>query len=185
MSKTLLLLADGFEIYEASVFVDVLGWNRIDGDGTTELATCAIRKHIKSTFDLNVTVDVTTSEVNIDEYDALAIADGFKEFGFYTDAYDERFLEIIRGFDSQEKIIASICTAALPLGKSAVLKGRNATTYNKKQRVRQKTLEAFGVNVINEPIVIDRNIITCWNPSTAMDVAFELVTAPGNKLPGI
>jgi hypothetical protein len=47
MSKTLLLLADGFETYEASVFIDVLGWNLADGDGTTELVTCAIRKNIR------------------------------------------------------------------------------------------------------------------------------------------
>jgi hypothetical protein len=47
ISKTLLLLADGFETYEASVFIDVLGWNLADEDGTTELVACAIRKNIR------------------------------------------------------------------------------------------------------------------------------------------
>jgi 4-methyl-5(b-hydroxyethyl)-thiazole monophosphate biosynthesis len=175
MSTTLLLLANGFETYEASVFIDVLGWNRVDGDGTTDVVTCAIHKHIRSTFNLAVTVDVTIDEINSDDYDALAIPGGFEEYGFYHDAYDERFLDIIRQFHKQGKIIASICVAALPLGKSGILKNRNATTYNKNNRIRQKTLEAFGVHVINEPIVIDQNIITSWNPSTAMDVAFELL----------
>ncbi len=175
MSKTLLLLADGFETYEASVFIDVLGWNRVDGDGTTELVTCALRKQIQSTFHVIVNVDVTVDEIHIDDYDALAIPGGFEEYGFYHDAYDERFLDVIREFHARNKIIASICVAALPLGKSGILKGRNATTYNKKKRIRQKTLETFGVNVINEPIVCDHHIITSWNPSTAMDVAFELL----------
>jgi 4-methyl-5(b-hydroxyethyl)-thiazole monophosphate biosynthesis len=31
------------------------------------------------------------------------------------------------------------------------------------------------VNVVNQPVVIDSNIITCWNPSTAIDVAFLLL----------
>ena len=31
MKKVLLLLADGFEAVEASVFTDVLGWNNLEG----------------------------------------------------------------------------------------------------------------------------------------------------------
>ena len=175
MSKTLLLLAKGFETYEASVFIDVLGWNLVDGDGTTELVTCALRKQIQSTFNLEVTVDFTVDELDIDDYDALAIPGGFEEYGFYDDAYDERFLEIIREFDRRGKPIATICVAALPLGKSGILQDRKATTYNQKSQIRQKALAEFGVNVLNEPIVIDKNVITSWNPSTAIGVAFELL----------
>jgi 4-methyl-5(b-hydroxyethyl)-thiazole monophosphate biosynthesis len=175
MSKTLLLLANGFETYEASVFIDVLGWNLIDGDGTTELITCALRKNIKSTFNLSVNVDITIEDIDVNEYDAIAIPGGFEEYGFYDDAYDERFLDVIREFHKYEKIIASICVAALSIGKSGILQNKNATTYNKKNKIRQKALEAFGVNVLNQPVVIDQNIITSWNPSTAMDVAFELL----------
>jgi len=32
MKRVLLLLANGFETYEASVFIDVLGWNLVDGE---------------------------------------------------------------------------------------------------------------------------------------------------------
>jgi 4-methyl-5(b-hydroxyethyl)-thiazole monophosphate biosynthesis len=41
--------------------------------------------------------------------------------------------------------------------------------------VRLEALVSFKVNLINEPIVVDGNIITSWNPSTAMDVAFLLL----------
>jgi 4-methyl-5(b-hydroxyethyl)-thiazole monophosphate biosynthesis len=94
-------------------------------------------------------------------------------YGFYNDAYDEKFLELIRGFKAENKIIASICVGALPLGKSGVLKGKNATTYN--SAIRREALQQFGVNVINQPIVIDDNIITSWNPSTAVNVALLLL----------
>ena len=32
MKKVLLLLANGFEAFEASVFADVIGWNKLEGD---------------------------------------------------------------------------------------------------------------------------------------------------------
>jgi len=175
MKKVLLLLADGFEFYEASVFIDVIGWNLIDGDHTTELFTCALKKEIKSTFNQRLIVDFTVDQIKISEYDALAIPGGFGEFDFYKDAYDDKFLSLIKNFNKQDKIIASICTGALPIGKSGILVGKRGTTYNKNNGIRQETLKSYGVNVENVPIVIEGNIITSWNPSTAMDVAFSLL----------
>lgn len=175
MKKVLLLLAKGFEVYEASVFTDVLGWNLVDGDRTTEVITCGLKKEVKSTFNLRVTTDITIDEVNVDDYAALAIPGGFEEYGFYEDAYDEKFLQLIREFHEKNKIIASICVAALPVGKSKILQGKRGTTYNMKNGIRQEKLREYGVNVVNEPMVIDDNIITSWNPSTAMDVAFKLL----------
>lgn len=174
MKKVLLLLADGFEIYEASVFVDVIGWNLVDGDGSTRLYTCGLQKQIKSTFGQGMLVDFTIDEIEAGDYDALAIPGGFAEYGFYRDAYAESFLDLIRKFNSGNKIIASICTGALPVGKSGVLSGRNGTTYNRNP-LRQETLRNFGVNVMSSPVVVDGNIITSWNPSTALDVAFRLL----------
>ena len=40
---------------------------------------------------------------------------------------------------------------------------------------RQKQLAEFGVNVVNERIVIDHNVITSYCPETAVYVAFELL----------
>jgi 4-methyl-5(b-hydroxyethyl)-thiazole monophosphate biosynthesis len=174
MKKVLLLLANGFEAVEASVFTDVIGWNKSEGDGTTDLITVGIREKLKCTFNFTVIPEMHVSEINIDEFDALAIPGGFEEAGFYEDAYSEEFLNIIREFDKAGKIIASICVGALPIGKSGVLVGRNATTYNLGKR--QKQLSEFGANVLgDEPIVVDKNIITSYNPSTAFDVAFNLL----------
>jgi len=174
MKKVLLLLAEGFEIYEASAFIDVMGWNLLEGDGSTRLYTCGLRKQIKSTFGQGFIVDLTIDEIEAGDFDALAIPGGFDEYNFYNDSYDEKFLELIRKFNSGNKIIASVCTGALPVGKSGVLNGRNGTTYNRNPQ-RHETLRSLGVNVINKPIVVDKNIITSWNPSTAMEVAFKLL----------
>ncbi len=181
MKKVLLLLADGFETFEASVFIDVIGWNLVEGDCSTELFTCGLKKEIKSSFNQRFIVDYLINDIDINSFDALAIPGGFEVYGYYNDAYDDKFLDLIRGFKTNNKIIASICVGALPLGKSGILKDKKGTTYNR--AIRREALEGFGVDVINQAIVMDDNIITSWNPSTAVDVALlllELLTTKNN-----
>ncbi|AQR94787.1 DJ-1/PfpI family protein [Clostridium saccharoperbutylacetonicum] len=173
--KTLIFLAKGFETMEFSVFVDVMGWARNDYGYDVSVVTCGFQKQVISTFNIPVMVDKTIDEINVDEYDALAIPGGFEEFGFYEEAYNERFLNLIREFDSKGKIIATICVGALPVGKSGILKNRKATTYHLRDAYRQKQLKEFDVNVVNEPIVVDKNIITSYCPETASGVAFRLL----------
>lgn len=174
MKRILLLLADGFEIYEASAFIDVMGWNLLEGDRSTRLYSCGLKKELKSTFDQKFIVDFTLDEINPDEYAALAIPGGFEEYNFYRDAYSNEFATIINQFNERGKPIASICTGAFPIANSGVLKGRPATTYNMNP-IRQNNLRSLGAQVINQPIVVTENIITSWNPSTALDVAFLLL----------
>lgn len=173
MKKVLLLLADGFETFEACVFIDVIGWNLVEGDRSTELFTCGLKKEIKSSFNQRFIVDYLIDEIDINSFDALAIPGGFEIYGFYEDAYSEQFLDLIRNFKVSDKMISSICVGALPLGKSGVLKDKRGTTYN--SPARREALQEFGVNVIHEPIVMDDKMITSWNPSTAVDVAFLLL----------
>lgn len=172
--KVLLLLANGFEILEASAFIDVMGWNLAEGDGSTQLLSCGLHKEIQSSFNHRFIADFTTAEIDVNDFDALAIPGGFEDYGFYVDAYDERFLAIIQQFHVQHKPIASICVGALPLAKSGILKERKATTYNGNPK-RIHALKEFGAYFVETPIVVDGNIITSWNPSTALDVAFLLL----------
>lgn len=181
MKRVLLLLADGFETFEACVFIDVIGWNLVEGDCSTELFTCGLKKELKSSFNQRFIVDYLISDIDVSAFDALAIPGGFETYGFYKDAYNDQFLDLIRAFKAENKTIASICVGALPLGKSGILKGKKGTTYN--SAIRRNALQEFGVNVVNEPIVMEDNMITSWNPSTAVDVALlllELLTTKAN-----
>ena len=181
--KILLLLANGFEILEASAFIDVMGWNLEEGDKSTKLYSCGLRKQLNSAFDQQFTVDYIVKEVDIDSFDALVVPGGFKKYGYYNDAYSEEFLNIIRGFYSQNKTIASVCVGALPIAKSGVLKNKNATTYN--QSEYRQTLKNNGVVVSKQQIVIDDKLITSNGPSTAVEVAFillERLTSSENTL---
>ena len=173
--RTLVFLLKGFETMEFSVFVDVLGWARNDFGYDVPVVTGGFQEKVVSTFNIPVLVDKTLEDISVDDFDALAIPGGFEEFGFYEEAYDERFLNLIREFDARGKIIATICVAALPVGKSGVLTGRKATTYHLRDAYRQKQLKEFQVDVVNEPIVVDKNIITSYCPETAPSVAFKLL----------
>lgn len=171
MKKVLLLLANGFEILEASAFIDVIGWNLKEGDQSTVLHTCALRKEIKSAFDQKFVVDHLAEEIDVNAFDALAVPGGFKDYNYYNDAYDHAFLNLIQRFNDQNKWIASVCVGALPVAKSGVLNDKKGTTHSS----YRNELESYGVNILNQPIVVDQRIITSYGPSTATDVAFILL----------
>ena len=171
--KILLLLANGFEILEASAFIDIMGWNLEEGDNSTKLYSCGLRKEVNSSFNQKFIVNYLVNEVDIDSFHALVIPGGFKNYGYYKDAYNIEFLNLIREFRSKNKIIASVCVGALPLAKSGVLKNKNATTYN--QAEYRQSLKNNAVVVSNEEIVIDDKLITSNGPSTATEVAFILL----------
>lgn len=173
--KVLLFLAKGFETLEFSPFIDVMGWARTDCHYDVEVTTCGFAKTVISAFKVPVIVDRTFDEIAAKDFDALAIPGGFEEFGFYEEAYDPRFLRLIREFHAQKKVIASICVGALPLGKSGILQNRSATTYHLNHGHRQKQLERFGAKVENSPVVTDGNIVTSYCPQTGPYVAFRLL----------
>ncbi len=173
--KILLFCAKGFETMEFSPFIDVFGWAKNDYGYDIEVVTCGFTKEVKSTFGVTVTMDKTIDEVSVGEYDAIAIPGGFEEYDFYSQAYDPQLSDLICSFENEGKLIASVCVGALAIAKSGILRNRKATTYHLGNGLRQTQLASFGANVVNEPIVVDGNIITSWCPQTAPYVALQLL----------
>ena len=175
MKNVLLLLADGFEAFEAAAFMDVLGWANTFGAEPVETVTAGLHQKLKCTFALEVLPALQLSEVRVEDFDAVAIPGGFEKAGFYQDAYSPEFLDIIRKFAESGKPIAAICVGALPVGKSGILKGKRATTYHLLEGKRRQELAETGAVVVDEPLVQEGNIITSTSPATAVDVAFALL----------
>lgn len=171
----LLLCLHGFETMEFSPFIDVMGWARDDYHCNIHVKTCGFTKTVMSTFGVPIMVDVLLDDICIDDYCALVIPGGFEEYGFYKEAYDAKTLDLITSFHACGKIIASVCVAAFSLAKSGILENRKATTYHLKGGFKQRELSQMGVHVVNEPIVVDHNIITSYCPETAPSVAFTLL----------
>jgi len=175
MKKVMMLLANGVEPLEMAAFSDVLGWANLVGDERIELIDVALQPQIKTTFGLRLQANHLLKDVNLDDFDALAIPGGFEPSGFYDDALSEPFLEVIRHFFCAGKIIASVCVSAIALGEAGVLQGKNATTYHQVGGRRKQQLTQNGALFIDQAVVIDHNIITSTGPGTAIEVALTLL----------
>ena len=175
MKRVLLLVPKGVELYEMSAFYDVFGWAALEGLEPVELVCAGPEREIRSTFGLKLVLDHTLGDISADEFDALAVPGGFEEFGFYDHAFSEPVSDLIRRFQQQDKRIASICVGALPVARSGILEGRQATTYALGGGKRREQLAGFGAEVLDREIVEDRGVITSTGPGTAVDVAFRLL----------
>ena len=175
MKKVLMLLANGVEPLEMSVFTDVMGWATLLGNETIELTDVALHAEIETTFGLTLKPSKLLQEVDLNDYDALAVPGGFEPSGFYEDALSEPFLTAIKHFHQLNKPIASVCVSSIALGGAGILANKNATTYHQLGGKRKQQLEETGAKFVDRPVVQDQNIITSTGPGTAIEVAFLLL----------
>jgi 4-methyl-5(b-hydroxyethyl)-thiazole monophosphate biosynthesis len=171
MKKVLLLLSNGFEAYEASVFTDIIGFSQTGGIDIN-IESVGMHPTLTCAYGFSVIPNKQINEIDAKSYDALAIPGGSTESGFYVDAYTNKFLHIITTFDKLHKPIAGICTGGMPIAKSLALKGKNGTTFPGK---RQSEMATYGVTIQNKDIVVDKNIITSSSPKTGVNVVFKLL----------
>ena len=183
MKRVLLLVPKGAEVFETAAFFDVFGWASLEGAEPIEVVTVGLEREVTCTFGLRIIPDAVLTDVDADDFDALAVPGGFEEYGFYEEAFDDSVGELIRSFDRTSNPIASICVGAFPVAHSGALEGRCATTYHLAGSPRRKQLAGYNVEVIDQPIVRDGNILTSTSPATAIDVALALLeelTGPAN-----
>ncbi|MCP4178773.1 MAG: DJ-1/PfpI family protein [bacterium] len=178
MKNILLFITNGSEIYEISTFADVFSWNNTYGSEKINIEIISFHKFVKCTGNITIQTERNLQNIDVNDYDALAIPGGFRKEGFFNDIYNDDFLNIIKDFDNQNKPIASICVGALPIAKSGVLSNRRATTYKGNGR---NELKKFNVKLVNKKIVIDNNIITSEGPSTGINVSLKLLEMLTNK----
>lgn len=175
MKRVLMLLANGVEPLEIAGFTDVLGWADLVGEQPFKLDHVGLRSEIVTTFGLKLKISRLLDEVDLADYDALALPGGSEPAGFYEEALSDPFLAAIKYFADAGKPIASVCVSSIALGKAGVLVGKNATVYHQVGGVRKKQLVETGANFVDRPVVIDGNFITSSGPGTASEVAFSLL----------
>ena len=181
MKKILMLVANGVEPMEMAAFTDVLGWANLVGSEKIVLTDAGFHRNIKTTFGLNLTLNNLIENINLDDFDALAIPGGFEPSGFYDDALSEPFLDVIRYFHHHKKLIASVCVSSLALAAAGVLEGKKATVYHQKNGIRKQQLEGNGAIFVDKAMVCDDNKITSTGPGTAVEVAFSLLARVTGK----
>jgi protease I len=105
-----------------------------------------------------ISPDLTLDEVRPDDYDALIIPGGVAN----PDALrtEEKAITIVRAFVDAGKPVAAICHGPWLLAEADVIAGKMVTSW---PSIRTDLRNA-GANVVDEEVVVDRNIITSRKP---------------------
>ncbi|RJP34563.1 MAG: hypothetical protein C4536_02525 [Actinobacteria bacterium] len=72
--------------------------------------------------------------------------------------------------DAAGKMVAAICIAPVILAKAGILQGVEATV----SPGMEGELTAGGAILVEQPVVVDGNIITGWGPDAAVEFAQEV-----------
>ncbi|MGL5703208.1 MAG: DJ-1/PfpI family protein, partial [Cetobacterium sp.] len=132
---------------------------------------------LNATWNLKIVpeINLKTTNLSLDEFDALVIPGGFGKAGFFNDIQADELKSLLNYFILNKKIVIGICTGALAIAIHGFLKNIPATTYLLDNERYFKQLKTYGAIPVQEDIVISDNIITSSGPSTALDVAFHLL----------
>jgi protease I len=106
----------------------------------------------------SITPDVTLGQVDTEDFDALLLPGGVGNPDKLR--IQGRAVEIVQEFMDDDKIVAAICHAPWLLIEADVVDGRRATSW---PSVRTDLANA-GASVLDEEVVIDRNLITSRKP---------------------
>lgn len=84
---------------------------------------------------------------------------------------DESVLDFIRQQAKSVRYLTSVCTGALVLGASGLLKGRKATTHWS----AIDYLQDFGAIPVKNRVVVDGNIVTAGGVTAGMDFGLTMI----------
>jgi 4-methyl-5(b-hydroxyethyl)-thiazole monophosphate biosynthesis len=158
--KVMVPFAEGFEEVEALTIVDVLRRAGIQVDTVGVVGSV-----INSAHGIRIMVDKKLSEVTHTDYDAIILPGGNP--GYINLGRSTQVIEMVKKFNSQNKLIGAICASPSILAKEGLLDNKRATIYPGNEK-----LLAYPRD---KPVVIDGNIITSQGPGTAMEFALKIV----------
>ena len=156
-ARVLIVATDGFE--ESELF----GPKRILEQAGAEVQLASPRPEpIQATIhdDPGRTIrpDMTVADARADGFDALILPGGVRNPDQLR--MDSKAIELIREFARQGKPVAAICHGPWLLVEADLLRGRKATAW---PSIRTDLRNA-GAEVLDEPVVVDGNIVTSRKP---------------------
>ncbi|MFP5329366.1 MAG: type 1 glutamine amidotransferase domain-containing protein [Alphaproteobacteria bacterium] len=156
-SRVLIMATDGFE--ESELFGPLA---ILKGEGVEVKLASPDRKPIQATIrdDPGKTIrpDLTIAEARVEDFDALLLPGGVRN----PDALrtNARAIALIKEFAEAGKPVAAICHGPWLLVESDLLRGRTATAW---PSIRTDLRNA-GATVVDQPVVVDGNIVTSREP---------------------
>jgi protease I len=102
--------------------------------------------------------DITVEQARVEDFDALILPGGVRNPDHLRT--NKAAVDLVRAFVEEGKPVAAICHGPWLLVEADVLRGRTATSW---PSIRTDLRNA-GANVIDEPAVIDGNLVTSRKP---------------------
>ncbi|MDZ7735430.1 MAG: DJ-1 family glyoxalase III [Gammaproteobacteria bacterium] len=157
-------LAQGCEELEAVTIIDLL--RRADIEVVTAGLDC---EPIRASRGVTLVPDTDLDSALQRDYDMVVLPGGAA--GADNLNNDARISELLKKMADSGKFTAAICAAPKVLAASGVLAGKQATCYPGHIHADNP----YQVKLINDPVVVDGNIVTSRGPGTAMDFALSLI----------
>ncbi len=109
-----------------------------------------------------VTSDVASADVDAAGLEALVIPGGYAPDHMRR---DERMVALVRAMHAAGKPVAAVCHAAWMLASAEVVAGRRVTSF---PSIRDDLRHA-GAEWVDEPVVVDGNLVTSRAPGDLPD----------------
>lgn len=118
----------------------------------------------KSTGNYNsAKVDLSLGDVEVNNFDGLFFIGGSGALEYLD---NEISYDLLRTWQKTGKPYGAICISPRILAKAGVLKGKKVTGWDGDGELENLLLEN-GVIYINNPVVVDGNVVTADGPSSA------------------
>jgi len=161
--KVLSIIAQkGFQDHEFSE-----SKKEIEAAGITVTVAAPTLNEATGKLGAKIIPQVSLSEVNIDDYDAIITIGGP---GALTLGDHIEYFKILHDANKKSKIIGAICIAPKLLAKAGLLKERNATVWNE-DNMQAPFLEQMGAKYTGELVTVDDTnlelVVTANGPNAA------------------
>jgi len=156
-SRILILASDGFEEWELfgpREMLMKLGAEVVLASPMLDPIQATVHDDPGKTIRPDLTIDLA----NADDFDALILPGGVRNPDHLR--MNVKAIALIRRFSDQGKPVAAICHGPWLLVEADLLRGRTATSW---PSIRTDLRNA-GAMVVDEPAVVDGNIITSRKP---------------------
>lgn len=163
MSKVAIFMADGCEEIEGLTVVDILRRVGIEID----MVSVTGKRMVTSSHKVSFETDILFEEADFAGYDAVVLPGGMPGTTHLLE--HEGVVRTAKEFNEAGKLVAAICAAPSVLGLNHLLEGKKATCH---PGFEDKLLGAIPVE---EPVVVDSNIITSRGMGTAIEFALAIV----------
>ena len=118
--------------------------------------------------------DVSVKDVNEKDFDAVIVPGGWAPDFIRRNPEMNNF---VKELFKKGKVVAGICHAGWVLASADVLRGRKATCF---YAIKDDVINA-GAKYVDEPVVVDGNLITSRNPYDLTQFVKEIIRALKNK----